>query len=207
MQEHFKEMFSIVKPKIIGVIHIGAHYGIFDEKIFREYGIRNQMFFEPIIYGWNTLKNNFQNIYPIYQLAVGNENKKVIMHVDHDNSAMSSSILTPKKHLEYYPNVHFVEDIEVDMIRLDDFIPLPFYVEYNMLNIDTQGYELEVLKGAEKLIKEYIDYIYCEVNYEELYEGCPLLKDIDSYLGEKGFTRVWKKDLHFSFGDAMYVRR
>ncbi len=199
-----KNLISKYNLNITGVVHVGAHYGIFEEKDFRECGVRNQMFFEPIVYGWNTLKNNFEGKYPIHNVAVGNENKKVIMHCDHDNSAMSSSILTPKKHLEYYPNVHFVEDIEVDMVRLDDYLNIDLMMPYNMLNIDVQGYELEVLKGATKLINRYIDYVYCEVNREELYENCSMVEDVDKFLSD--FHRVETAWTPNGFGDALYVR-
>jgi FkbM family methyltransferase len=190
---------------VTGIIHIGAHYGIFEEECFRNLGVKEQMFFEPIKYGWGILEANFKYKYPIFQLAVGNDNRPVIMHVDHDNSAMSSSILTPKKHLEYYPNVRFVEDIEVQMIKLDTFFRLGI-PGYNMLNIDVQGYELEVLKGAENLIDLYVDYICTETSLEELYENCALLSQVDEFLSPK-FDRVEFQLAHKSFGDALYIRK
>ena len=59
--------------------------------------------------------------------------------------------------------------------------------DIDLLNIDTQGYEMEVLKGSRKLLSQGIKYIILEVNKKELYEGCPLVKDIDNFLKKYDF--------------------
>jgi len=190
------------KLKIKGVIIIGAFYGLVEEEKFTALGVKNLAFFEPLEWSFNVLRNNFTGKYPIYQYALGNENKKVIMHCEVDNGSMSSSILNPKKHLEYYPYIHFTKELEreVEMRRLDDF---SLGTEYNMLTVDVQGYELEVLKGGTETLK-HIDYVYCEVNREELYESCPMVEDIDNFLTE--FTRVETGWTSNGFGDALYKR-
>ena len=52
---------------------------------------------------------------------------------------------------------------------------------YNFINIDIQGYELEALKGMPNQLK-IAEYIYLEVNFEEVYLGCSQIKDIDKFL-------------------------
>lgn len=101
------------------------------------------------------------------------------------NQGESSSILKPKEHLEHHPDVTFngTEEVEVDL--LDNYE----VHEANFINIDVQGYELEVFKGATKTLKE-IDYIYCEVNRGEMYEGNPMVEELDEFLNEYGFERV-----------------
>ena len=81
--------------------------------------------------------------------------------------------------------------------------------DIDLLNIDTQGYEMEVLKGSRKLLSQGIKYIILEVNKKELYEGCPLVKDIDNFLKKFGFVRT---DTHYwmdsySWGDAFYIKK
>ena len=46
---------------------------------------------------------------------------------------------------------------------------------YNFINIDVQGYELEVFKGSVEFLKT-IDYIMTEVNRDELYKNCPMIE-------------------------------
>lgn len=199
----FNEAIKKYSMNIEGVIIIGAFYGLDEEKTYRELGVKNMAFFEPSEFSFPVIRNNFAGKYPIYQVALGNENKKVILHSEKDNGGMSSSILTPKKHLEYYPHIHFPKEFEfeVDMKRLDEY---SFGSEYNMISMDVQGYELEVLKGGIETLK-HINYIYTEVNYEELYEGCVQVDELDRFLSD--FNRVETINLHKSFGDALYIRR
>ena len=90
------------------------------------------------------------------------------------------------------------------MFRLDD-IDLDL-TSYNFLNIDVQGYELEVFKGAFESLKN-IDYIISEVNRDEVYENCPHIDELDKYLFQLNFKRVetdWAGD---SWGDALYIKK
>ena len=51
-----------------------------------------------------------------------------------------------------------------------------------------------------------IQLIIAEVNRDEMYEGCPMIEDIDEYLEEFGFQRIavqWQSE---SWGDALYSK-
>lgn len=66
------------------------------------------------------------------------------------------------------------------------------YNLYDFVNIDIQGAELMFLEGA-TMILPYVKCISVEVNYKELYRGCPLVSDIDSFLRRFNFLRVQTK--------------
>jgi hypothetical protein len=76
---------------------------------------------------------------------------------------------------------------------------------YNFLSIDVQGYELEVMKGFDDLIKNF-DFIYTEVNEKHLYKNCPLIFDLDNYLLKFGFERINTYMTHHGWGDAIYKK-
>ena len=59
------------------------------------------------------------------------------------------------------------------------------------MKIDVQGYELEVLKGSEKLLENF-DYLYIECSFIELYKGQPLYTEIIKWLKSKNFSYVKK---------------
>ena len=89
------------------------------------------------------------------------------------------------------------------------FINYSVKIYYQTLNIDTQGYELEVLKGSVKALSDNVKYLILEINKKELYEGCPLVQDLDKFLNNFNFVRT---DTHywldsFSWGDAFYIRK
>lgn len=77
-------------------------------------------------------------------------------------------------------------------------------VDCNLLNLDVQGYELEVLKGAENTLK-HIEYIYTEVNEKELYENCVYINELDEFLTD--FKRAETEMTSHGWGDGLYIRK
>ena len=72
--------------------------------------------------------------------------------------------------------------------------------------MDVQGYELEVLKGGLETLHQ-VDYVYCEVNRDEVYENNAYVEEIDKFLSDYNMTRVetdWAGDI---WGDALYIRQ
>ena len=201
---NFTNIFKKYKMDIKGIVHIGAHYG---EEI-QEYvnnGIQNITVFEPLSNNFNILAERLQDINADiqgYQVALGSKKGISTMYLS-SNEAQSSSILKPKEHLEHHPDVTFngIEEVEVDLLDNFDLRGA------NFMNVDVQGYELEVFKGGKKTL-EQIEYVYCEVNRGEMYEGNPMIEELDEYLGGYGFERVethWP-ETWYKWGDAFYIK-
>jgi hypothetical protein len=125
------------------------------------------------------------------------------MNVESANQGMSSSILKPKIHSIQYPHIVFNETEEVEMRRLDE-INLDF-LKFNLINIDVQGYEMEVFKGSVKTLN-HIDYIISEINRDEVYENCSRVEELDVFLKEFGFERVETNWEGKTWGDALYIK-
>ena len=187
---------------IKGIIHVGAHYG---EEIseYIENGIQDIVLFEPLSECFDVLAQKVMTLNANidgHQVALGSVPGTATMYLS-DNEKQSSSILKPKVHLTHHPHVKFdgTEEVEVDV--LDNYDTK----HYNFLNMDVQGYELEVLKGAIETLK-HIDYVYCEVNRDEVYEGNAYVEEIDEFLSAYGMKRVetsWEGQI---WGDALYVK-
>ena len=186
-----------------GIIHVGAHYG---EEI-SEYvknGIQDIVVFEPLSECFDILAQKVMSLNANiegHQVALGSAPGTATMYLS-DNEKQSSSILKPKVHLTHHPHVKFdgTEEVEVDL--LDNFDTR----DYNFLNMDVQGYELEVLKGATETLK-HVDYVYCEVNRDEVYEGNAYVEELDEFLSTYGMERVetsWEGQI---WGDALYIRK
>jgi len=202
----FRQLKQKYDMNISGVIHIGAHFGQ-EAKDYVDNGITEMVFFEPLSENLEVLEYNLSYVandanIMIYPVALGNEEKEVEMYVS-NRDRMCSSVLKPKVVLEQYPDITFDERETVEMMRLDD-TDLEFD-NFNFLNIDVQGYELEVLKGGAKTL-EGIDYIYTEINRAEVYENTPHVDELDTYLKPYGFIRVesdWTGD---TWGDGLYIK-
>ncbi len=202
MLKPLPDIISEFGLKICGAIHIGGHRG--QEYVFyKDVGLLNVVFIEPQPDNFKILSENVGNECLLFNVALGNFEGKTDMFVENANQGQSSSILQPYKHIKQYPNIVFNSKIEVPITKLDS-LPLDRSL-YNFINIDVQGYELEVFKGSSETLNN-IDYVYAEVNRAELYRGGAFVEDIDKFLGNYGFKRVdtWWDGI--TWGDALYIK-
>jgi hypothetical protein len=121
---------------------------------------------------------------------------------------MSSSLLDFGSHLKHHKGIVMVEKRKRKTKRLDTFIEenqIPID-KLNFLNVDIQGTELRAIKSLGKYINK-IDFIMTEVNIEYVYKDCTILKDLDDFLHNNGFSRVEIKIYgNCGWGDAFYIR-
>lgn len=189
--------------QINGVIQIGAHFGE-ENNIYNNLNIKNRIFFEPLESNFNVLKYNLGDKYELYKLALGNDNKEIEMFVEEANLGQSSSILKPELHLKQYPHIVFNKKEIVQMKRLDDInIDLS---KFNFINIDVQGYELEVFKGGKNTLNN-IDYIMAEINRDEVYENCTKINDLIRFLKPYGFELVEENWEGITWGDGFFIKK
>lgn len=172
------------------ILDIGGGVGasvILYNKLFPENKI---IVFEPILENYNIIKSRtsqFSNI-EVFNYAVGNENSKKQINIA--NRITSSSLLplavdsTSKVFNENNLGQRRVENIEI--VRLDDFLAKESN-EIGIMKIDVQGSEMDVLKGAEMILK-ITDIVVLEANNHEGYVGSSKYYDIDNYLREHNFT-------------------
>lgn len=198
-----KEAIKNHDLRIRGIVHVGAHYGQEYEAYYSN-GIKDIVFIEPCDAAYKVLEGRVGKDPKVllFKCACGEVEGSGEMNVETRNQGQSNSLLKPKKHLDYYPEIQFNSTETVPIRKLDN---LPFDpTRYNLLMMDTQGGELSVVKGASHTLK-HIDYIYTEVNNQELYEGNAMVSDLDSFLVD--FKRV---ESHWvgaqGWGDAIYIR-
>jgi FkbM family methyltransferase len=197
------EVIKLSKNKIRGVLHIGAHYGQ-EYAAYNAAGISNLIFFEPVRATFEKLVQSIPFYIDVINVALGNQTGEIDMFVETANQGMSSSVLEPGTHLQLYPGITFDRKERVQIEKLDN---IAFHREdFNMINIDVQGYELEVFKGAVWTLK-FVDVIYTEINTEEVYKGCALVEDIDTFLAGYGFERVVTEMPCAAWGDAIYIKK
>lgn len=188
---------------IKGVIHIGAHYGE-ENKIYNELGINHRVFVEPIKSSYGRLLSETKGNPNIkyFNTALGNKVGPAQMWSS-SNENTSASILKPKNHLELHRHVKFGDKIDVQMDKLDN-LDINRY-NYNMINIDVQGYELEVFKGGTETL-EGIDYIMSEINRDEVYENCAHIEPLRHFLLGFGFQLVEWDWAGGQWGDGFFIK-
>jgi len=177
---------------LTGVIHVGGHLG--EEIPLYKQQTDNIHIFEPIKECFDRIDNNVKK----YNIALGSH--KSILEFNISNNYQSSSFLKPKTHLTEHSWVTFDQKRFINVDTLDSY----HIIDCNLLNMDVQGFELEVLKGGVNTL-QHVDYIFTEVNEKELYEDCAQLSELDSFLID--FKRVETSMTQHGWGDAFYIRK
>ena len=80
-----------------------------------------------------------------------------------------------------------VGTVEMETIALDSFVEGNElgYVDY--VKLDTEGSELDILKGAVMTLNQSIMAVSVEVEFIQMHNGQPFFADVDAFLRERGF--------------------
>jgi hypothetical protein len=106
-----------------------------------------------------------------------------------------------------------VERIQVN--TLDDYCHMHHISKIDFLKIDTEGYEINVLKGAMQMMrKEAISLIYCETGFQQSNKCNTYFPELTEFLASQnyyffGLYQVdyhdWKRGNHLA--NALYVHK
>ena len=123
------------------------------------------------------------------RMALGDENREVAINVA-GNSCSSSILPMHARHEEAAPQSRYVGVQRVPMHCLDD-VAHPAIADGRalLLKIDAQGYEMPVLRGAQRLLQQIVG-LQLELSVTQLYEGQVLYLDMIEWLRERGFE-LW----------------
>jgi hypothetical protein len=106
------------------------------------------------------------------------------------NSASSSILPMKDLHERAAPESRYVGTQRVALRRLDEVQhPAIQTSQRLMLKIDTQGYEMAVLRGAEKMLPRLAG-VQLELSLAPLYEGQTLYLELIDWLRARGFD-LW----------------
>lgn len=193
-----------VAPPIRGIIHIGAHRAE-ERPLYLSCGLTQIIWIEadPELAKW--LEKHCAE--PVFNYAIcDQDHARLEFHLS-TNDGESSSLLWPKEHIWKHPGVGFGKIITVPTITLDTLVAEQHIKikDYNFINMDIQGAELLALKGMTNTLP-HIDAIHTEINFIEMYAGCGLAGELDTYLAGYGFQRRLTYDTGLGWGDALYVR-
>lgn len=117
--------------------------------------------FEPVSKVFDVLRVNtaYQNV-RCHQIALGSQNAEMEIFVDSQNRGSDMNSLKNPNRIEHSDLIR--EKITIQ--TLDDFCQLNSINKIDYLKIDTEGYDLEVLKGGCKSIEnQIISFIEVEV--------------------------------------------
>lgn len=192
--------------KLINVIDIGGHKGETLEFFMDNFSVNKIFVFEPNIKLFKYIKKKFFNekIF-LFNNGVGfkNERKKLNVVVD----SASSTINKINTNTEYFKRKKkfltfrkkdnfFLKPQDIEVVNLSEFL---LYKEkkFDVLKIDTEGYEYNILKGIKHNDFKKIRFIYFEHHYDLMIEKKYKFKDIDELLKKNNFDQKLKLRMKF----------
>lgn len=182
-QQYLRDYLS--KWQINCVFDVGANNGKYAHHL-RMMGYDGYIFsFEPILKDYLELSRLCQGDvrWKAFNFALGSENSRKPFNIIEQSGTVFSSFLEPK--FQTNKNVQMVEIKRLDSI----FTELLSGIENPriFLKTDTQGYDLEVVKGIENRIDDIIG-LQAELSVTPIYEESPHYTKSLTYFESLGFS-------------------
>ena len=99
----------------------------------------------------------------------------------------------------------------VDVTTVDDYCARHGIERIDILKIDTQGFDLEVLRGAERMMHSgAIRLVFMEIIFSEMYKGLPRFDETFAFLADRRFRLVAFYDFYYqrdraSWTDGLFI--
>jgi FkbM family methyltransferase len=195
----FNEIYKKYLKKNPVIIDVGANEGqsikrfnlIFDNCIVHS--------FEPITKCFNQMVKDFPGkkfIKNNYALSDKNTNKNFFIN----KNLQTSSFNRINKNYDHIHEKNKINNsIKVKTITLDAYINFNGIKKIDILKIDTQGHELNVLKGSKKSLKKnMINFIELEIILSDYYINKINLYEIDHIMNKNNYKLVDLQDLYYN---------
>jgi FkbM family methyltransferase len=203
----FKDMHRIVTASKPVLFDVGANIGQTVQKFRQQFQQSTIHSFEPSPTTFQTLQERTRGIPNLHLTNAGlGARSGITTFVENENVDMSS-FLEPGQ--ECWGSIKRRTELRLDTI--DEYCARVDVKHIDVLKSDTQGFELEILRGASGMIeRRRIHLIYLEIIFSAMYKGLPGADEIFKFLFERGFRVVSFYEMHhrnglLSWTDVLFV--
>jgi FkbM family methyltransferase len=186
----YLQLQPLLRDKSLVIYDIGAAKGIVSSCLAKLPNVISIESFEPIPEVYNSLIIEMQRYSNVrcHNVALGNSEGLLPMYIN-SKSDSSSLLKIENLHNKEFPGTDIQSQINIPVVRLDEYVkqyklPLP-----NIVKIDVQGYEMNVLEGGIDTISQS-KYCVLEMSFKPLYQGSPLFDDIYVVMRKLGFQLI-----------------
>ncbi|MBL6989693.1 MAG: FkbM family methyltransferase [Bacteriovoracaceae bacterium] len=215
--DNWSNLFTHTKSKFT-LCDIGARGGL-EQPWINYQDFLSIVAFEPDKEECQNISENFTIINKALSLCEEEKN----LYLTKNRGA--SSLLKPNLNfLNSFPECdrfNIESNQQISCVALDDLYKQKKIESLDFVKIDTQGTELDIIKGGEKILKQCVG-LQIEVEFHQLYQNQPLFSDIDvlvrnslnmdlqdlkkSYWKYQTKTTTLNTKGSLIFGDALYFR-
>ena len=176
------------------ILDVGANRGQYVSELRKNLGYQGHIVsFEPLSEARKIIKEKCvkDDRWQVVECALGSESGTSTIHVA-GNLASSSLLEMLPRHTDAAPTSAMVSTETIEVKRLDEIFDewVPQGSKRILMKIDTQGFELEVLKGAKGVIDQ-VDALQLELNATSLYKDAPFAEVVMAHVRELGFEPFW----------------
>lgn len=191
------------------LVDIGAYRGDFTQQMFENSTISKAILFEPNINNYVTLQTIFSNRtnVDIIHCAMGDKEEIIPFHCDSDLA--TGSVLSYKHSLDDLTNI---KQQKVQLSTIDNYFKKNQLTQkISVIKTDTQGFDLQVLKGAVEILKHHQPWLVVELIFVPLYENQSNPHVISTWLETQGYVLAGLFNIHYSaegwlaFADGVFV--
>jgi FkbM family methyltransferase len=190
------------------VLDVGANRGQSIARVRERFPTAIIHAFEPLPSEFDRLSRRVKDLSDVYlsNVALGSKPGRAAL-IENTFSNMSSF-------LEFGPSCWGEESRRYEVIidTVDDYCQRHSLKDVDVLKIDTQGYDLEVLKGSSRMLREgRVRFVLLEIIFSNMYRGLPELDHIYRTMRDFGFSLVSFYKLHYqnnraAWTDALFIR-
>jgi FkbM family methyltransferase len=107
---------------------------------------------------WNLSANHLESVVQAFPLALGAERKRVKIQIEGDDPARTGTA-------NILPSAWDFKQIDLEVYRIDDLVEEEVIPrDVTVVKIDTDGYDLEVLRGARTMLEQQRPICLAELN-------------------------------------------
>jgi FkbM family methyltransferase len=191
------------------IFDVGSHIGETVELFSKNFNIKKIHCFEASNINFITMKNNLNknkliNICVLNNVGIGDiEGKNFLNQTEETSSSTingfneNSSYLKKKlKILNINKLDNYYQKIPINIIKLSTYIKKNKITNIDILKIDTEGFELNVVKSLEDC-SNIVKNIYFEHHYDDMIKKNYTYSDINQTLINFGFKKIYKSKMIF----------
>lgn len=172
----------LINKEYYTILDIGAHHGEFYYE-FKKHIPNSQ------IYSIEALPNNMEklrSINPLSLQAVLSDRRQLVnFYLPESDDIPTTGASYYRENTDFYKNARFLELETITLNELSEIYEIP--KEYDLIKIDTQGSELDILKGATNIRTKYL---LLEMPLMEYNRNAPNFNQYLDYLQKNNFYPI-----------------
>jgi FkbM family methyltransferase len=195
---------------------IGSHKGTYTDLFIKNFKNSKVLMFEPQTKIFYFIKKKYKNKNNVkcFNIAISDDQSKKLLSINEHDLTSSFSTFNKKNNYLKVKAILFGKSLKkminkkviVKTSTLDEIIKTKKIFKIDLVKIDTEGHELQVLKGMKKSLKK-INHIMVEIHNDEIYQNYNP-KKVHNFLIRNNYELKDKFRFPFTtWEDRIYTRK